>query len=150
MLRSQAQNIDDCLSKLHEIILTCSTRGLRNVTSEETRKRVEEYVKAEKAHRRLEKDKRNELFILRYNPKDICNTSFSKYKQMKVKDRKAEAKRARAEKRPRSSEPFSEWDKEGPSSSTLRGDAFLLGEVQADVSSIKKELVKQCTDYAKL
>ncbi|RXW19368.1 hypothetical protein EST38_g6487 [Candolleomyces aberdarensis] len=68
--RSQAQNIDDCLSKLHEIILTCSTRGLKNVTPEETKKRVEEYVKAEKAHRRLEKDKRSEEVHLYFRIRD--------------------------------------------------------------------------------
>ncbi|TEB23268.1 hypothetical protein FA13DRAFT_1640138 [Coprinellus micaceus] len=65
--RSQAQNIDDCLSKLRAIVLSASTTGLKNATPEEKKKRVEGLVKAEKARRRAEKDhqssvKRNRSF----------------------------------------------------------------------------------------
>lgn len=59
--RSQAQNIDDCLAKIHGIILSASTADLRNPTSEETKKRVQEHIKADKARKRAEKEYRSSV-----------------------------------------------------------------------------------------
>ncbi|KAF5342271.1 hypothetical protein D9611_001301 [Ephemerocybe angulata] len=59
--RSQAQNIDDCLSKLRNIILAASTENLKNATPAEIKKRVEGHVKADKARKRLEKEKRSSV-----------------------------------------------------------------------------------------
>ena len=59
--RSQAQNIDDCLGKLHKIILEGATAGLVNPTSEETKNRVQELMKLAKTRRKLEKDRRSSI-----------------------------------------------------------------------------------------
>ncbi|KAJ3518597.1 hypothetical protein NMY22_g13597 [Coprinellus aureogranulatus] len=59
--RSQAQNIDDCLTKLRNIVLNASTVNLMNATSEETKKRVEGLMKAEKAQRRMDKERRSSV-----------------------------------------------------------------------------------------
>jgi len=57
--RSQAQNIDECLQKLHECIVGASSKQIHNEPSEEQQKRVMGLEKAEKARRRAEKDKRS-------------------------------------------------------------------------------------------
>jgi len=57
--RSQAQNIDDCLAKLHKIILASSTAHLQNPTSVETKKRVQAHLRADQARRRGEKERRS-------------------------------------------------------------------------------------------
>jgi len=56
--RSQSQNIDDCLSKLHTLILT-SSDTLQNEPSVQQKKRVASLVSAENASRKLEKSKRS-------------------------------------------------------------------------------------------
>ncbi|KIY64561.1 hypothetical protein CYLTODRAFT_89994 [Cylindrobasidium torrendii FP15055 ss-10] len=53
--RSQAQNIDECLRKLHEFVLETASSGLNNETSPETRKRVEGHIRAAKERRKKEK-----------------------------------------------------------------------------------------------
>ncbi|KAN0138772.1 RF-1 domain containing protein [Lactarius tabidus] len=58
--RSQAQNIDDCLSKLHALISSASSRPIQNEPSEEQRKRVKALERKADAQRRIEKDKRSQ------------------------------------------------------------------------------------------
>lgn len=58
--RSQAQNIDDCLSKLHTLIISASSRPIHNEPSEEQRKRVKALERKADAQRRIEKDKRSQ------------------------------------------------------------------------------------------
>ncbi|KAF5341410.1 hypothetical protein D9758_012270 [Tetrapyrgos nigripes] len=57
--RSQAQNVEDCLSKLHTLILTSSTSCIINPTSEETKKRIEGHVKAAKERKKVDKARRS-------------------------------------------------------------------------------------------
>ncbi|KAJ3555344.1 hypothetical protein NM688_g2627 [Phlebia brevispora] len=57
--RSQAQNIQECLGKLHTLVLSASSSELINEPSEEQKQKVRKYEQAEKAHRRHEKDKRS-------------------------------------------------------------------------------------------
>ncbi|KAF8071561.1 RF-1 domain-containing protein [Lyophyllum atratum] len=59
--RSQAQNVEDCLSKLHDIILAASSAPIRNEPSEEQKKRVATLERADKARRRQEKSYRSEV-----------------------------------------------------------------------------------------
>ncbi|KAL4263560.1 Prokaryotic-type class I peptide chain release factors domain-containing protein [Pleurotus pulmonarius] len=53
--RSQAQNIDDCLAKLHSLILSTSEAQIKNEPTEEQRQRVAGLARAEKAKRIKEK-----------------------------------------------------------------------------------------------
>ncbi|KAG6833124.1 hypothetical protein H0H87_011232 [Tephrocybe sp. NHM501043] len=55
------QNIDDCLSKLHDIILKASLADVKNEPSEEQKKRVASLERAEKARRRQEKSYRSDV-----------------------------------------------------------------------------------------
>ncbi|KAL6298637.1 RF-1 domain-containing protein [Sparassis latifolia] len=57
--RSQAQNIEDCLSKLHALIMSASSASLVNEASEEQKARVRGFERAEKARRRADKDRRS-------------------------------------------------------------------------------------------
>ncbi|KAI9057321.1 hypothetical protein FKP32DRAFT_1584111 [Trametes sanguinea] len=71
--RSQAQNVQECLSKasawplrrrslqLHALIVSAASAGLVNEPSEEQKERVRSFEKAEKARRRLEKEKRKQV-----------------------------------------------------------------------------------------
>jgi len=59
--RSQAQNVDECLRKLHECILTASTTPIRNEPSPEQKKRVQDLERMEKARRRAAKTKRSHV-----------------------------------------------------------------------------------------
>ncbi|KAI0710174.1 hypothetical protein C8Q76DRAFT_859098 [Earliella scabrosa] len=59
--RSQAQNVDDCLAKLHSLIVSAASAGLVNEPSAEQQERVRKLAQAEKARRRADKDKRKEL-----------------------------------------------------------------------------------------
>ncbi|KAK7461806.1 hypothetical protein VKT23_008237 [Stygiomarasmius scandens] len=59
--RSQAQNVEDCLDKLHALILTTSIAPIRNPTSEETKKRVEGFERAVKERNRKEKARRSDV-----------------------------------------------------------------------------------------
>ncbi|RPD60010.1 hypothetical protein L226DRAFT_63688 [Lentinus tigrinus ALCF2SS1-7] len=59
--RSQAQNVQDCLAKLHSLIVSAASAGLVNEPSEVQQERVRQLVRAEKARRRQDKDKRKEV-----------------------------------------------------------------------------------------
>ncbi|KAI0649167.1 hypothetical protein C8Q79DRAFT_495535 [Trametes meyenii] len=59
--RSQAQNVQDCLVKLHTLVVSAASAGLVNEPSEEQKARVRSLEKAEKARRRLDKDKRAQV-----------------------------------------------------------------------------------------
>lgn len=59
--RSQAQNVKDCLSKLHEIVLSASSVSIKNEPSEEQKKRVAAFERADKARRKQEKSHRSDI-----------------------------------------------------------------------------------------
>ncbi|GLB44804.1 putative RF-1 domain containing protein [Lyophyllum shimeji] len=59
--RSQAQNVEDCLSEPHEMILPASSAPQTNEPSEEQKKRAADLQRAEKAPRRREKSYRSEI-----------------------------------------------------------------------------------------
>ncbi|KAF8485732.1 hypothetical protein DFH94DRAFT_152833 [Russula ochroleuca] len=67
--RSQAQNVDDCLSKLHALICSAASQQIKNDPSEEQRERVRELGRRADAQRRLQKDKRSQTKRQRANPK---------------------------------------------------------------------------------
>ncbi|KAJ7825956.1 RF-1 domain-containing protein [Mycena leptocephala] len=56
--RSQSQNIEECLSKFHALLVEASSSVLKNEPSEEQKKRVEGLIKASNARRRAEKSHR--------------------------------------------------------------------------------------------
>ncbi|KAI0032539.1 hypothetical protein K488DRAFT_49693 [Vararia minispora EC-137] len=58
--RSQAQNVQDVLAKLRDLVITSATADVKNEPSEEQRRRVERHQRAEKARRREEKAYRSE------------------------------------------------------------------------------------------
>ncbi|KAH9055510.1 hypothetical protein EDB87DRAFT_1762460, partial [Lactarius vividus] len=58
--RSQAQNVDDCLLKLHALISSASSRPIQDEPSEEQRERVRMLERKANAQRRLQKDKRSQ------------------------------------------------------------------------------------------
>lgn len=58
--RSQAQNVEDSLRKLHQCVLLASSAAIKNEPSPEQVKRVVGLQRAEKAKRRVEKDKRSQ------------------------------------------------------------------------------------------
>ncbi|KAJ3760121.1 RF-1 domain-containing protein [Lentinula raphanica] len=57
--RSQSQNVDDCLAKLHALVLNAASSSIKNETTEETKKRVEGFKRAQKERNRKEKDQRS-------------------------------------------------------------------------------------------
>ncbi|KAI0787742.1 hypothetical protein C8Q74DRAFT_1315552 [Fomes fomentarius] len=59
--RSQPQNVQDCLAKLHSLIVSAASAGLVNEPSQEQQERVRKLAEADKARRRLEQDKRKEV-----------------------------------------------------------------------------------------
>ncbi|KAJ7650965.1 RF-1 domain-containing protein, partial [Roridomyces roridus] len=59
--RSQAQNITECLSKFHALILSSASSALKNEPSEAQKKRVEGLVKASNAKRRVDKTYRSSV-----------------------------------------------------------------------------------------
>ncbi|KAF5327796.1 hypothetical protein D9619_004940 [Psilocybe cf. subviscida] len=59
--RSQDQNIEECLKKLHAIICTTAASCIQRVPSAEQKKKVEGLVKAEKARRKAEKIARSSV-----------------------------------------------------------------------------------------
>jgi len=67
--RSQAQNVDDCLSKLHTLICSAASQPIKNDPSEEQRERVRELERRTHALRRLQKDKRSQTKRQRANHK---------------------------------------------------------------------------------
>ncbi|KAH9850300.1 hypothetical protein C2E23DRAFT_735469 [Lenzites betulinus] len=67
--RSQAQNVQDCLAKastpggsaLHALIVSAASSGMVNDPSEEQKQRVRGLERIDKARRRAEKDKRQQV-----------------------------------------------------------------------------------------
>ncbi|KAF8206983.1 RF-1 domain-containing protein [Mycena galopus ATCC 62051] len=59
--RSQSQNIDECLSKLHSVLVEASSSTIKNEPSEAQKKRVEDLAKAANARRRAEKAYRSKI-----------------------------------------------------------------------------------------
>ncbi|KAE9403314.1 hypothetical protein BT96DRAFT_815110, partial [Gymnopus androsaceus JB14] len=59
--RSQSQNVQDCLHKLQALLLSIASKPIRNPTSDETKKRVEGYEKAQKERNRKEKAHRSSV-----------------------------------------------------------------------------------------
>ncbi|KAH9930597.1 uncharacterized protein B0H18DRAFT_128868 [Fomitopsis serialis] len=59
--RSQAQNVQDCLTKLRTLIVDAATASIVNEASEEQKERVRGFQRVEKAKRRLDKAKRSEV-----------------------------------------------------------------------------------------
>ncbi|KAJ6596025.1 RF-1 domain-containing protein [Mycena sp. CBHHK59/15] len=57
--RSQSQNIDECLSKFHAVLVEASSASIKNEPSEAQKKRVEGLAAAAKARRRMEKSRRS-------------------------------------------------------------------------------------------
>ncbi|KAI0784546.1 hypothetical protein C8Q75DRAFT_387038 [Abortiporus biennis] len=66
--RSQAENVNECLTKLHALVLSASSAALITEPSPEQRERVRRLEKAEKARRRLEKEKRSSIKRSRGKP----------------------------------------------------------------------------------
>jgi len=59
--RSQAQNVEESLRKLHQCVLSASSVTIKNEPSAEQVKKVQDLQRADKARRRVEKDKRSQL-----------------------------------------------------------------------------------------
>ncbi|KAF8709767.1 hypothetical protein AX14_013472 [Amanita brunnescens Koide BX004] len=59
--RSQAQNIEECLSQLHALLMSASSSPIRNDPSEEQKGKVRGHERAEKAARRKEKSHRRDV-----------------------------------------------------------------------------------------
>jgi len=59
--RSQSQNVDDCLSKLHDAILKATGAPIKNEPSEEQKRRVAAFERADKTRRRVEKSYRSSV-----------------------------------------------------------------------------------------
>ncbi|EFI27981.1 hypothetical protein CC1G_14473 [Coprinopsis cinerea okayama7 len=59
--RSQAQNIDDCLEKLKNLILSVAMSRIQNPTSAETKQRVAGLIKEDKARKKAEKQHRSSV-----------------------------------------------------------------------------------------
>ncbi|KAF8813487.1 hypothetical protein BYT27DRAFT_7220425 [Phlegmacium glaucopus] len=59
--QSQSQNIDECLQKLHSLILTFASRCIKSALSDGQKKKVEALVKAEKSRRKMEKIQRSDF-----------------------------------------------------------------------------------------
>ncbi|KAJ7116607.1 RF-1 domain-containing protein [Mycena epipterygia] len=68
--RSQSLNIDECLSKLHALLVEASSSVIKNEPSEAQKKRVEGLVKAANARRRSEKSYRSNIKAGRKPPTD--------------------------------------------------------------------------------
>jgi len=59
--RSQAQNVEESLRKLHQCVLSASSVAIKNDPSAEQVKKVEGLKRAENARRRADKDKRSQV-----------------------------------------------------------------------------------------
>ncbi|KAI3615986.1 peptidyl-trna hydrolase domain protein [Moniliophthora roreri] len=66
--RSQAQNIEDCLSKLHSLILSASSANLKKETPEEKKKHVVMLQRSENERRMKEKMRRKSVKQSRGKP----------------------------------------------------------------------------------
>jgi len=61
VFRSQSQNVDDCLSKLHTSIMSAALAPVKTEPTEQQKARVRSLEKAENARRRNQKDKRSQI-----------------------------------------------------------------------------------------
>ncbi|EIM90891.1 uncharacterized protein STEHIDRAFT_90800 [Stereum hirsutum FP-91666 SS1] len=59
--RSQSQNVDDCLLKLHNLIVSMAASSIQNEPTEQQKDRVRGLERADKARRRADKDKRSQV-----------------------------------------------------------------------------------------
>jgi len=59
--RLQAQNVEESLRKLHQCVLSASSAAIKNEPSAEQVKRVQDLERAEKARRRVGKDRRSQV-----------------------------------------------------------------------------------------
>ncbi|EJD51970.1 hypothetical protein AURDEDRAFT_82908 [Auricularia subglabra TFB-10046 SS5] len=59
--RSQSQNVDEALRKLHEIILAAAQQDVKNETPQEVTDRVKGYARAQDFRRRTSKDYRSSV-----------------------------------------------------------------------------------------
>jgi len=67
--RSQPQNVEDCLSKLHALIVSSASAPIKNEPSEQQKARVRSLERADTARRRAQKDKRSQIKQGRANGK---------------------------------------------------------------------------------
>ncbi|KAI9454707.1 hypothetical protein F5148DRAFT_984990 [Russula earlei] len=67
--RSQARNVDDCLSKLHALVCSAASQQIQNEPSEEQRERVRVLERNANAQRLLQKDRRSQTKRRRANSK---------------------------------------------------------------------------------
>ncbi|KAJ6553552.1 RF-1 domain-containing protein [Mycena vulgaris] len=68
--RSQSQNVDECLSKFHAVLVEAASSELKNEPSEAQRRRVEGLMKAASARRRSEKAHRSKVKAGRKGARD--------------------------------------------------------------------------------
>ncbi|PPQ95454.1 hypothetical protein CVT26_008473 [Gymnopilus dilepis] len=59
--RSQSQNVDECLRKLHALIASAAATSIKKETSEAQKKKVSDLAKAHDARRKAEKMKRSSV-----------------------------------------------------------------------------------------
>ncbi|PVF95463.1 hypothetical protein CPB86DRAFT_764024 [Serendipita vermifera] len=59
--RSQSENLDDCLQKMHQIILAAALESIPRMPSEQQREHVKELQRKEKVKRKIDKVKRKEI-----------------------------------------------------------------------------------------
>ncbi|KAF9652594.1 hypothetical protein BDM02DRAFT_3109163 [Thelephora ganbajun] len=59
--RSQAQNVQESLHKLHQCVLSASSVAIKNEPSAGQVKKVQDLQRAERARRRVEKDRRSQV-----------------------------------------------------------------------------------------
>ncbi|KAJ3514191.1 hypothetical protein NLJ89_g2514 [Agrocybe chaxingu] len=59
--RSQSQNVEDCLDKLHTIVLQAASNLVKNPTPPEQKKKVQDLIKADKVRWKEEKMKRSTI-----------------------------------------------------------------------------------------
>ncbi|KAF8903707.1 RF-1 domain-containing protein [Gymnopilus junonius] len=57
--RSQSQNIDECLQKLHNLIMFAASSAIKKETSAAQKKKVADFAKADNARRKADKMKRS-------------------------------------------------------------------------------------------
>ncbi|CAA7261425.1 unnamed protein product [Cyclocybe aegerita] len=69
--RSQSQNVEDCLDKLHTIVLEAASSLVKNPTSLEQKKKVQDLMKADKVRWKEEKMKRSSIKQARSAKRDF-------------------------------------------------------------------------------
>ncbi|KAF8151007.1 peptide chain release factor class I/class II [Crassisporium funariophilum] len=59
--RSQAQNIAECLQKLHSLVLSAASKSIKSTPSQAQQKKVSGLIKAENARRKTDKMRRSSV-----------------------------------------------------------------------------------------